>query len=175
MHPPCKGGIRLKETLCIYPGSFDPITLGHVDIIRRSAGIFSKVVVAVLRNPNKPGCFPIEKRVQMIQKACSDIPNVLVDCFEGLLVDYMKEKHGTVVIRGLRAVSDFDTEFQMAQVNRQIYPPMETLFMMTSPRHAYISSSVVREIAAFGGDVATLVPETILGDIHEKFPRSKAD
>lgn len=175
MYPLYKGGIRLKDTLCIYPGSFDPITLGHVDIIRRAAGIFSEIVVAVLRNPSKPGCFPIEKRVEMIQKACGDIPNVLVDCFEGLLVDYMKEKHGTVVIRGLRAVSDFDTEFKMAQVNRQIYPHMETLFMMTSPQHAYISSSVVREIAAFGGEVASLVPESILEDIYQKFPRSKAD
>ena len=162
------------ETLCVYPGSFDPITLGHVDIIRRAALIFPKVIVAVLRNPNKLGCFPVEKRMEMIQKACQDIPGVTVDCFEGLLVDYMKEKHGTVVIRGLRAVSDFDSEFQMAQVNHQISPELETLFMMTSPQHGYISSSVVREIAAFGGDVASLVPPNILQDIYQKFPRTSA-
>jgi pantetheine-phosphate adenylyltransferase len=162
------------ETLCVYPGSFDPITLGHVDIIRRAALIFPRVVVAVLRNPNKLGCFSIEKRVEMIEKACTDIPGAQVDCFEGLLVDYMKEKHGTVVIRGLRAVSDFDSEFQMAQVNHQISPELETLFMMTSPQHGYISSSVVREVAAFGGDVSSLVPLSILQDIYQKFPRLKA-
>jgi pantetheine-phosphate adenylyltransferase len=163
------------ETLCVYPGSFDPITLGHVDIIRRAALIFPHVVVAVLRNPNKLGCFPIEKRVEMIEKACTDIPGTAVDCFEGLLVDYMKEKHGTVVIRGLRAVSDFDSEFQMAQVNHQISPELETLFMMTSPQHGYISSSVVREVAAFGGDVSSLVPLSILQDIYQKFTRLQAD
>jgi len=146
-----------------------------VDIIRRAAGIFPKVVVAVLRNPNKPGCFSLEKRVEMIRKACNDIPHVFVDCFEGLLVDYMKEKHGTIVIRGLRAVSDFEAEFQMAQVNRQMYPHMETLFMMTSPEHAYISSSVVREIAAFGGNIESFVPEVILTDIYQLFPRLQAD
>ncbi len=146
-----------------------------MDIIIRAAGIFPKVIVAVLRNPNKPGCFPLEKRVEMIQKACSDIMNVFVDCFEGLLVDYMKEKHSSVVIRGLRAVSDFEAEFQMAQVNRQMYAPMETLFMMTSPEHAYISSSVVREIAAFGGDIESFVPKAILTDIYQKFPRLQAD
>ncbi len=159
------------ETLCVYPGSFDPITLGHVDIIRRAALIFPRVVVAVLRNPNKLGCFTVEKRMEMIEKACIDIPGVAVDCFEGLLVDYMKEKHGTVVIRGLRAVSDFDTEFQMAQVNHQISPELETLFMMTGPQHGYISSSVVKEIAAFGGDISSLVPASILQDIYQKFPR----
>ena len=163
----------MKELLCIYPGSFDPITLGHVDIIRRAAGIFPQVIVAVLRNPNKPGCFPIDQRVIMIQKTCGDMHNVLVDCFEGLLADYMKEKQGTVVIRGLRAVSDFEAEFQMAQVNRQINPQMETLFMMTSPEYAYISSSVVREIAAFGGEIASFVPEAILTDIYQKFPNQK--
>ncbi len=163
------------EAFCVYPGSFDPITLGHVDIIRRAALIFPRVIVAVLRNPNKLGCFPVEKRMEMIQKACYDIPCVQVDCFEGLLVDYMKEKHGTVVIRGLRAVSDFDSEFQMAQVNHQISPELETLFMMTSPQHAYISSSVVREIATFGGDVSSLVPVSILQDIYQKFPHLKAD
>ncbi len=165
----------MKDALCIYPGSFDPITLGHVDIIKRAALLFPKVIVAVLRNPSKSGSFPVEERVALIKKACADLSNVQVDCFEGLLVDYMKEKHGTVVIRGLRAVSDFDSEFQMAQVNRQIYPHMETLFMMTSPEHAYISSSVVREIAAFGGDVSSMVPQTILADIYQRFTKANAD
>lgn len=157
------------KTCCVYPGSFDPITLGHVDIIRRAAGIFPKVTVAVLRNPYKPGWFPLEKRVEMIKKACADISNVEVDCFEGLLVDYIKTQHGAVVIRGLRAVSDFESEFQMAQVNHQISPELETLFMMTGPQYGYISSSVVREVASFGGDVSSMVPEGILQDIREKF------
>ncbi len=157
------------KTCCVYPGSFDPITLGHVDIIRRAAGIFPRVTVAVLRNPNKPGWFPLEKRVEMIKRACAELSNVEVDCFEGLLVDYIKTQHGAVVIRGLRAVSDFESEFQMAQVNHQISPELETLFMMTGPQYGYISSSVVREVASFGGDVSSMVPEGILQDIREKF------
>ena len=158
------------QAYCIYPGSFDPITLGHVDIIRRAALLFPKVIVAVLRNPNKLGCFPIDMRMEMIKKACRDISGVTVDCFEGLLVDYIKARQGAVVIRGLRAVGDFDGEFQMAQVNHQIYPEMETLFMMTGPQYGYISSSVVREVASFGGDVSSLVPPAILEDICQKFP-----
>jgi pantetheine-phosphate adenylyltransferase len=162
------------ERICVYPGSFDPITLGHVDIIRRAAAIFPKVVVALLRNPNKLGWFPMEKRLEMLQKVCIEIPNVEVDCFEGLLVNYMRERNARVVIRGLRAVSDFESEFQMAQVNHQISPEMETLFMMTGPQYGYISSSAVREVASFGGDVSSLVPAAILQDICEKIPR-KAD
>ena len=163
------------ERICVYPGSFDPITLGHVDIIRRASAIFPKVVVALLRNPNKLGWFPMEKRLEMLQKVCREIPNVEVDCFEGLLVNYMRERNAMVVIRGLRAVSDFQSEFQMAQVNHQISPEMETLFMMTGPQYGYISSSAVREVASFGGDVSSLVPAAILQDIYEKIPRKKAD
>ncbi len=163
------------ERICVYPGSFDPITLGHVDIIRRASAIFPKVVVALLRNPNKLGWFPMEKRLEMLQKVCREIPNVEVDCFEGLLVNYMRERNAMVVIRGLRAVSDFESEFQMAQVNHQISPEMETLFMMTGPQYGYISSSAVREVASFGGDVSSLVPAAILQDIYEKIPRKKAD
>ena len=163
------------ERICVYPGSFDPITLGHVDIIRRAAAIFPKVVVALLRNPSKLGWFPMEKRLEMLQKVCSEIPNVEVDCFEGLLVNYMRERNARVVIRGLRAVSDFESEFQMAQVNHQISPEMETLFMMTGPQFGYISSSAVREGASFGGDVSSLVPTAILQDIYDKVPRKKLD
>lgn len=150
------------ETLCVYPGSFDPITLGHVDLIRRAAEIFPKVVVAVLVNPEKTGCFPMADRIEMIRDACQGIQGVEVDTFQGLLVDYMRLKHARIVIRGLRAVSDFESEFQMAQVNHQISsPPIETLFLMTSPEYGYISSSVVRQIALFGGDISGLVPPAI--------------
>ncbi len=160
------------ERICVYPGSFDPITLGHVDIIRRSAEIFPRVIVALLRNPHKTGYFSVEKRLEMIEKACKGIPQVETDCFEGLLVDYMQARQARVVIRGLRAVSDFESEFQMAQVNHQILPQMETLFMMTTPQNGYISSSVVREIASFGGDISPFVSPAILQDILQAFPKN---
>lgn len=155
------------ETLCVYPGSFDPITHGHLDIIKRASLIFPKVVVAILRNPAKDGCFPVEKRLELIREACKDIPGVEAESFHGLLVDYMVQREARVVIRGLRAVSDFESEFQMAQVNHQISPTMETLFMMTSPEYGYISSSVVREIAGFGGDISPFIPKEILPQVLE--------
>lgn len=153
------------ENLCVYPGSFDPITQGHLDIIRRASEIFPRVVVAVLRNPAKEGVFSIEKRLELIGRACRELPGVEAESFEGLLVDYMRAKEARVVIRGLRAVSDFESEFQMAQVNHQISPAIETLFMMTSPEYGYISSSVVREIAMFGGDISPFIPKAILPDV----------
>ena len=123
------------ERICVYPGSFDPITVGHMDIIRRSAALFDRVIVAVLHNPAKQGCFPLEERLAMIREACADIPQVQVDSFGGLLVDYCRGCGAQVVVRGLRAVSDFESEFQMAQVNHQILPTLETLFMMTLPKY----------------------------------------
>ena len=137
------------ERVCIYPGSFDPITIGHMDIIRRSTAIFDRVVVAVLHNPAKAGCFPVEERLALIRSACADMPQVSVESFGGLLVDFCKSRNIHVVVRGLRAVSDFENELQMAQVNRQLLPKLETIFMMTRPEHAPISSSVVRELAHF--------------------------
>ena len=157
------------ERICVYPGSFDPITVGHMDIIRRASRIFDRVIVAVLHNPAKKGCFPLEQRLEMIGKACADLPTVSVDAFDGLLVEYLKKTGAQVVVRGLRAVTDFEAEFQMAQVNHQVSPEMETLFMMTLPEHAYISSSVVRELATFGGDVSQFVPEEILDEVKAHF------
>lgn len=157
------------EKICIYPGSFDPITVGHMDIIRRSCKIFDKVIVAVLHNPAKHGTFPLEKRLKLIRRACAELPTVTVDSFDGLLVDYVKKTGAQVVVRGLRAVTDFEAEFQMAQVNHQVLPEMETLFMMTLPEHAYISSSVVRELAMFGGDITPFVPEEIIDDVRRHF------
>lgn len=159
------------EKVCIYPGSFDPVTIGHVDIIRRARNVFDKVIVAVLHNPAKRGCFPLEERLALIRKACADIPDIEVDAFDGLLVDYVRKTGATAVVRGLRAVTDFESEFQMAQVNHQVNPEMETLFMMTLPEHAYISSSVVRELASFGGDIAPFVPQEIVEDIRRHFAR----
>jgi pantetheine-phosphate adenylyltransferase len=154
------------QRTCVYPGSFDPVTNGHVDIISRAAKIFPEVVVAILINPAKAGKFTVEKRMELIRRACAHLPNVRVDHFDGLLVDYMHKTGANVVVRGLRAVSDFENEFQMAQVNHQMAPDVETLFMMTSPECAYLSSSVVREIARFGGDISAFVPASILEDVQ---------
>ncbi len=159
------------ERICVYPGSFDPITVGHMDIIRRASRIFDRVIVAVLHNPAKKGCFPLEQRLTMIEKACADLPTVSADAFDGLLVEYLKKTGAQVVVRGLRAVTDFEAEFQMAQVNHQVSPEMETLFMMTLPEHAYISSSVVRELATFGGDITQFVPAEILDEVREHFSK----
>ncbi|NLO86674.1 MAG: pantetheine-phosphate adenylyltransferase [Clostridiales bacterium] len=156
----------MKEGVCVYPGSFDPITNGHMDIIERGAAIFNEVIVSILHNPAKEGAFPVRKRLEMIQKACAHIPNVTFDCYDGLLVDYMRIKNASVVLRGLRAVSDFESEFQMAQLNHQIAPDVETLFLMTSPNHAYLSSSVVREIGSFGGDISPFIPACLVDEVQ---------
>ena len=161
----------MHDGLCVYPGSFDPVTLGHVDLIERAAQLFPEVVVAVLNNPDKNGLFPIAQRMEMIARACSHLPNVRVDAFDGLLVDYMRKMDARMVLRGLRAVTDFEAEFQMAQVNHQISPNIETLFLMTAPNFSYISSSVVRQVASFGGDVSTFVPQCILEDVNHAFDK----
>lgn len=156
----------MKEGVCVYPGSFDPITNGHMDIIERGAAIFNEVIVSILHNPAKKGAFSVQQRLEMIQKACAHIPNVTFDCYDGLLVDYMRMKHASVVLRGLRAVSDFESEFQMAQLNHQIAPDVETLFLMTSPNHAYLSSSAVREIGSFGGDISPFIPACLVDEVQ---------
>lgn len=157
----------MSHNICVYPGSFDPVTRGHMDIITRAAKLFPEVVVAVLINPAKAGSFTMEKRLDMLRRACAHLENVRVDHFDGLLVDYMHKTGANVVVRGLRAVSDFESEFQMAQVNHQMAPDVETLFMMTSPECAYLSSSVVREIARFGGDISGFVPSCILEEVQD--------
>lgn len=160
----------MDNRLCVYPGSFDPVTLGHLDIIRRVSKLFPQVRVAVLDNPEKHPVFSVAQRMEMLSKACANMDNIQIDSFSGLLVDYMHRTGARIVIRGLRAVTDFEAEFQMAQVNRQISEEVETLFLMTSPDYAYISSSAVKQVASFGGDVATMVPACILPDIRKKFP-----
>jgi pantetheine-phosphate adenylyltransferase len=152
----------------IYPGSFDPVTNGHLDIIARASVVFDELIVALATNMEKLPMFTIEERVEMLREVTSAIPRVSVDVFPGLLVEYAREKAASVIIKGLRAVTDFEIEFQMALMNRQLDPAIETLFMMASPEHSYLSSSIVKEIASLGGSVAGLVPELVEARITNK-------
>ena len=145
----------------IYPGSFDPITNGHIYIAERAAKIFDEVIVSILINERKKGTFTIEERCEMAQKSLSHINNIKVDSFNGLLIDYVRQKNAGVIIRGLRAMSDFEYEFQMALMNRQLAPEIETFFIVTDPKYSYVSSSSVREIFRFGGTVQGVVPEVV--------------
>jgi pantetheine-phosphate adenylyltransferase len=153
--------------VAIYPGSFDPITNGHIDIIERAAGLFDKVIVAVIRNPEKKPQFSLDERVEMLKQSLEKSKNVEVDSFDGLLVDYAKKKKANIIVRGLRAVSDFDFEFQMALTNRKMVPEIETLFFMTDYKYSYLSSSFVKQIARLGGDISELVP----GPVAKKLKR----
>lgn len=147
--------------VAVYPGSFDPITNGHLDIIKRAANLFDKVYVAVISNPGKQPYFPLEERIQMLKEATKGIKNVKIDFFEGLLVDYAKKIKANSIVRGLRAVSDFDYEFQMALTNRQMNSEIETVFLMTDYKYSYLSSSIVKQIAHLKGDIAGLVPKNV--------------
>ena len=155
----------MSKQLCVYPGSFDPITNGHLDLIERASSLFDELIVAVLHNPSKTGRFPVELRLEMLKKACAHLPNVRFDCFGGLLVDYMRSQNARIVLRGLRTTLDFESEFQMAQLNHQMEPEVETLFLTTAPQYACLSSSYVREIGSFGGDITPFVPACIAGDV----------
>ncbi len=150
----------------LYPGTFDPITIGHYDLIRRAAKLSETLVVAVIKNPSKNPMFDVESRAQMLREVTKDFTNVQIDCFEGLLVDYVKENNIDAVVRGLRASMDFEYEIQMAQVNAKLDENMETLFLMTDPKHSFISSSIVREIYNLGGDIENLVPPEVLKYIN---------
>jgi pantetheine-phosphate adenylyltransferase len=154
--------------IAIYPGSFDPVTNGHKDIIDRGSRLFDKLIVAVLENPRKIPLFTTGERVEMLRAVAHCYPNVEVDAFCGLLITYAKLKNAQVIIKGLRAMSDFEFEFQMALVNRKLDPRLETMFMMTNNRYAYLSSSIVKEIAFYGGDVCELVPSEVHSQILRK-------
>jgi len=159
----------MNRHIAIYPGSFDPFTNGHMDIIRRGLEIFDTVIIAVASNSEKNSLFRIHERVLMIEQLTQDNPRLLVESFEGLLVDYVVSKEARVILRGLRAVSDFEFEFQLAQMNHTVCKQVETLFMMTSPECAYLSSSVVKEVGRLGGDISKFVPPLVRNELLKKF------
>ncbi len=161
----------MKIAVC--PGSFDPVTLGHMDIIRRAARMFDRVVVVVLTNVSKKPLFSREERVDLLNRATAELPNVEIDCYDGLLADYMKLKKADVIVKGLRAMSDFEYEFQMALTNRQLNPEVETAFLTTTAEHMYLSSSLVKQVASFNGDISGFVPACILDDILHKIEAQK--
>ncbi len=148
----------MKESVCLFPGSFDPVTNGHMDVIRRAAKIFDRVVVGVLHNPDKRGLFSVEQRVAMLEKACAEIPQAEVIAYGGLLADLTREKNIRVVIRGVRGTGDLENETAMARINGQLDPGLETLFLPASPGCGEISASMVRQLAAFGADLSAYVP-----------------
>lgn len=157
------------EKVVIYPGSFDPITRGHLDIIERSAALFNRVVVGVLMNPDKAPLFSLEERIKLIRSAVSRFDNVEVDSFNGLLIDFARQRQSHLVVRGLRAISDFETEFQMSLNNKRLAPEVETMFMMTRNEYSFLSSSVVKQIAKFNGDVSDLVPSEVEEALKKKY------
>ncbi|RKD24159.1 pantetheine-phosphate adenylyltransferase [Ammoniphilus oxalaticus] len=156
-------------TIAVCPGSFDPVTNGHLDIIVRGSKIFDKVIVSVLVNENKQPLFSIEERVALLKEVTKDLPNVHVESFQGLLIDYMKSKQAKVIIKGLRAVSDFEYELQMASINRLMEEEIETFFMMTNTKYSYLSSSIVKEIAKYKADVSAIVPPPVEQALMDKF------
>ncbi len=153
--------------IAIYPGSFDPITLGHLDLIQRGSRLFEKVIVAVLRNPNKMPLFSVQQRIEQIRLSTRHLPNVEVDSFDGLSVNYAHMQQAQVLLRGLRAVSDFEVELQMAHTNKTLSTQIETVFLATSNEYSFLSSSVVKEIARFGGSIDHLVPPHVALDIYQ--------
>lgn len=157
----------------VYPGSFDPVTYGHLDIIRRSRSLADELIVGVLNNKAKTPLFSVEERVKILEEMTKNMPGVKVVPFEGLLIDFAKEMSAGIVVRGLRAVTDFEYELQMAQTNNKLSPELETVFLTTSLEYSYLSSTIVKEVAAFGGDISQFVPETIERRIQEKIMKRR--
>ena len=158
-------------TLAVYPGSFDPLTNGHVDIITRGARIFDRIIVAILINAEKAPLFSMDERLKITREVFKDFPNVEVDTFDGLLVDYVERRRAHVIVRGLRAVSDFEFEFQMALMNRKLNGSVETIFLMPKEDYTYLSSRLVKEIARLGGDISSFVPSAAAAALRKKFSR----
>ena len=172
-NPPLRG--FLKQIVAIYPGSFDPVTNGHLDLIYRGCKLFDRMVVAIARNPEKEdSLFSLEERIEMLNAMTEDLENVTVDAFEGLLMTYCIENQANAVLRGIRAVSDYEFELQMALMNRKIEPRVETVFMMPAEKYSYLSSRIVREIAAFGGPLTGLVPELVEAHLRRKVAEKHA-
>ncbi len=163
----------MNERIAVCPGSFDPITIGHLDIISRAALMFDKLIVVVMKNVNKSGSFSPEERRKLIEKSVSGMDNVEVDVYDGLLADYARKVNACAIIKGLRAMSDFEYEFQMALTNKKLNPEVETLFLTTRAENMYLSSSMVKQIAGLGGDISDFVPETIRSDITKRLKAQK--
>lgn len=159
----------------IYPGSFDPVTLGHLDIIKRASNLVDKLYVAVIKNKKKKSLFTVDERLDMLERVTKDIHNVEVESFDGLTVEYAKQKDANVIFRGLRAVTDFEYELQIAQTNHQLNPKIDTVFLITNVEYAYLSSSIVREIASYNGEIDRFVPELVLEDIYNKFNKGESE
>ena len=157
----------------IYPGSFDPVTYGHLDIIKRSAGLVNELIVGVLNNNAKSPLFSVEERVRMLEEVTKDISNIKVVTFEGLLVDFARQMDAKMIVRGLRAITDFEYELQMAQTNHKLAPQLETVFLTTSLEYSYLSSTIVKEVATFGGDISKFVPDYISVQIKEKMDKKR--
>ena len=157
----------------VYPGSFDPATLGHLDIIQRASRLFDKLIVAPMINGEKHSSFTMEEKVDFLRRMTRDLPNVEVESFGGLLADYVKEKNACAIVKGLRAVSDFEYEFQMALANKKLNPDVDTVFLMTGQKYLFLSSTLVRDIARHGGDITGFVPEEIRDDIMKKLDRTR--
>jgi len=153
----------------VYPGTFDPITNGHLDIISRGGTLFDRIIVAILRNPEKDPLFPLEERVDILRSVVGKWPSVVVEAFDGLLVEYARERGAQVIVRGLRALSDFEYEFQMTQMNQRLEPGIQTVFMMPSETYSYVSSRLVKEVARLGGDVTGLVPAEVATRLNRRF------
>ena len=156
------------KDLAVYPGTFDPLTLGHVDLIKRAARLFGRIIIAISAKPRKTTLFTARERLAMARRLCAQIPKVEAEIFDGLLVNYIRKKGAHVIIRGLRAFSDFEYEFQMALTNRQMAPDIETLFMMTKESYSFLNSSMVREVAALGGDTGKFVPDFVQKELKKK-------
>lgn len=156
-------------SIAVCPGSFDPVTFGHLDIIKRGAKVFDNVYVCVLNNSSKQPLFSVEERCDLIREATKDLPNVKVESYKGLLIDYVREKGAQTILRGLRAVSDFEYEMQITSMNRVLDENIETLFMMTNNQYSFLSSSIVKEVARYKGDIAELVPEVVEKALKRKF------
>lgn len=178
-HAPCamrfalcsfQKGASMKR-IAVYPGTFDPVTNGHLDLVQRSLRIFDEVIVAIAANPKKKPVFSLEERIAMFKEVTTGYRNLTIEGFDGLLIDYVKKKNAAGIVRGLRAVSDFEYEMQMALMNRRMDNTVETVFMMPTEEYSFITSTIVKEAASFGGDVSTLVPKVVVERLKKKFGR----
>jgi pantetheine-phosphate adenylyltransferase len=157
------------ERTAVYPGSFDPVTNGHLDIIQRGLKIFDRIIVTILDNPAKQTLFSVDERIALLRESLKDVKNIEIDSYDGLLVDYAQRRHANAILRGMRAVSDFEYEFQMALMNRRLNREVQTVFLMTGLRWIFTSSSIIKEAARFGGDIESMVPPVVQKHLQEKF------